>query len=100
MNQEDAKSAAQLGIALDLAGLVSDVRAERVEHLPQNSVFLLALVVLASRFDETELAELLSVPDEVVEGAARHTHSQVRGELILRNLNDVIDKARNTKENE
>jgi hypothetical protein len=96
---DDEADARELSWCLDLASLVSDVRHDRPESLPRDSRFALALVLLASRFDEDELAELLAVPEEIVEGAARHLHSEVRHELIVRNLRDAITAAWKMKEN-
>ena len=84
----DEDRAAQLALALDLASLVADVRAERVETLPEDSRFALALVLL-SRFDEGELAELLAVPEEIAEGAGRHLSAEAQRELTLCFLKDL-----------
>jgi hypothetical protein len=97
--EADKRSAEQVGWSLDLAALVSDVRAERVESLPADNVFSLALVLLASRFDEDELAQLLAVPEEVLDGAARYLHAQVQRELVVLALKEMGKKPKERKGN-
>jgi hypothetical protein len=85
---------------LDLAALVADVRADRVESLPRDSVFALALVVLACVLAQDELVERLAVPEDILEGAGRHLHAEVRCDLAARALKDLVNETKNTKEND
>jgi len=93
----DKAGAAALGYALDLSAAVAAVRADRPDA-PGDPVFALALCVLAD-LPADVVGEALQPSQAVLEGAAAHMHSQVRRYLLRQAIDDLINKARDTKGN-
>jgi len=97
--EADRKSASQVAWTLDLMSLVSDARADRAQSLPADPVFALAVCALAC-MDQDAVTALLLPPEEIAQAAGRHLHSEIRHELIVRNLRDVVTKTRNRKDDQ
>jgi len=79
-----------------LSASVADARAGT---LPDDPLLALAVVALSMEMDQDALVELLVPPEATFTGAHRDMHTQVRRYLLRRAIDDLINKARDTKGN-